>query len=59
MIINRFSDRTKILYAFAIAWAIIGVLIVALLNLSPWILGIPLIILLIPTFIFTVSDIFY
>lgn len=59
MIINRFSDRTKILYAFAIAWAIIGVLIVALLNLSPWILGIPLLILLIPTFIFTVSDIFY
>jgi len=59
MIINRFSDKTKILYAFAIAWAITGALLVALLNLSPWILGIPLIILLIPTFIFTVSDIFY
>lgn len=59
MVINRFSDKTKILYAFTIAWAIIGVVIVALLNLSPWILGIPLLILLIPTFVFTVSDIFY
>lgn len=59
MVINRFSDKTKILYAFAIAWAIIGALIVVLLNLSPWILALPLIILLIPTFILTISDIFY
>jgi hypothetical protein len=59
MIIKRISDKTKIFYAFAIAWAIIGAIIVALLNLSPWILGIPLLVLLIPIFIFTVSDIFY
>ena len=59
MIINRISDKTKIIYAFAITWAIIGAIIVALLNLSPWILGIPLLVLLIPIFIFTVSDIFY
>lgn len=57
--INRFSGRTKILYACAIAWAIIGAVMVALLDLSPWILGAPLVTLLIPTFVFTVSDIFY
>ena len=59
ILITDATNRTKILYACAIAWAIIGAVIVALLNLSPWILGIPLISLLFPTFIFTVSDIFY
>lgn len=56
---NAFSNKTKIMTACMITWAIVGVIIVLAGNWSIWILGIPLIILLIPTLIFAVADIFY
>ena len=56
---NAFSNKTKILIACMIAWAIVGAIIVVAGNWSVWILGIPLIVLFIPTLIFAVSDIFY
>jgi|GEM_PF-6956594 hypothetical protein len=56
---NAFSNKTKILTACMIAWAIVGAIIVVAGNWSVWILGIPLIVLFIPTLIFAVSDIFY
>jgi hypothetical protein len=56
---NAFSNKTKILTVCMIAWAIVGAIIVVAGNWSVWILGIPLIVLFIPTLIFAVSDIFY
>jgi hypothetical protein len=56
---NAFSNKTKILTTCMITWAIIGVTIVFAGNWSIWILGIPLIVLFIPTLIFAVADIFY
>jgi len=59
MATKNFSDKTKILSGCTIAWAIGGTILVVLLNWSLLVLVIPLIILLILTIIFTVSDIFY
>jgi uncharacterized membrane protein len=56
---NAFSNKTKVLAACMIVWAIVGVIIVVAGSWSIWILGIPLIVLFIPTLIFAVSDIFY
>jgi len=56
---NAFSSRTRILTACMITWAVIGVIIVLAGNWSIWILGIPLIVLFVPTLIFAVTDIFY
>ena len=56
---NAFSSKTRILTACMITWAIIGVIIVVAGNWSIWILGIPLIVLFIPTFICVIADIFY
>jgi hypothetical protein len=59
MLKNAFSNKTKILIVCMVIWAIIGVIIIIAGNWSIWILGIPLIVLFIPTLIFAVSDIFY
>jgi uncharacterized membrane protein len=56
---TAFSNKTKILAACMIVWAIVGAIIVVAGSWSIWILGIPLIVLFIPTLIFAVSDIFY
>ena len=59
MVKIQFSNKTKILGACMLAWVIGSAIIVVSQNWSIWIIGIPLIILFIPTFLSAVSDLFY
>jgi len=59
MVKYAFSNKTKILITCMITWAIVGVIIVFAGNWSIWILGIPLIVLFIPTLVCAITDIFY